>query len=261
MSENYQLFQNFASVNLTIYNSVLEIKDLKSINEIIKNPKCFFLIILFLIGILYAFLAIRMKLLTFTFGFSIVVYTLLKHFEKKLGNLPARIDKSIRPYCSNKIKELFGEEKNFVIGFIVLTVVIVFLCLLIKNIIKILTYISCAYFCYFLYSEIFKPVAENNLLLYEIVGVMIATMFIMFFVNWIFDLGLNLLFSFAGSTIIISFIVAYIGNSEYKKFLIHVEGLDLITAIDYNGHKKILLLLFLGTCASFLFQMKILKKN
>lgn len=158
-------------------------------------------IIVALLGIFLVTCGIKFKGVSLRIIFSFVIYSVLKAQRKYIDTVAKGICDALD--CIEIIKNLdiFGDKDRHVLGYLILTIVVLVILGIVVFWIKVICSLFILYIVYTIYcANVVTPGNETSLVTFGIV--ICITFIIMFLFWWIEDLILSLIISFLGCSII-----------------------------------------------------------
>lgn len=246
-----RIISQFAKLNVTIYNGIIQLKEESIYKKIILGPEINLLIGLFIIALIYTFLGSKLKIITFNLTLGAVIYIFMLENKEFTFNLPNILGNYLSGYLPEKIYLLLSAFDDNVIGYIVLTICAILFLSLLAHVASAVLYFTCILIIYLKFKEFFHTFIKDvpYITVYEIIGFILITIIFMTLLKWTLDYILNILFCIIGVTMLTSFTIPIIGwPRNYADFLNHYTGIyNELGLIDGRSTHFLLVIVILST--------------
>jgi len=247
------------SMNFALYEKLNDLKNKSGVVEILKSYDFLFVLVCFAIAILYFFLARKFWAITFNSMFVIFIYVILKMFRVHVEPTIIEVDRLIRDFMTSKgildSSNLPANDGTYIIGYFAVSISIVLALLLAKKLFYFVLFICGLFFGYGLFKNLNLSVyLKTESFVVEIIIVAVAIIILFYTCRWGFKNIVLFLFSFIGSTYVLTFVAALANISDahfmFLRYLLTHSSFDR----EILNHLSVILILLVCAFVSFVLQ-------
>lgn len=252
------------SINLCLHGLLKSyLTGSNSITAIISDSGIYFVLIGILATLLFFFPAKQFQTVVY-FTLYVLFFNVVLHQLITSENIQyvQKIDSFLYNILQSEFFDKIIDKNNnqCILGYLALAGIASFICFLFKKLFYFIGFIGSVVLIYYSYGPTLKETfnTDNSI---AVIGLIVISIFIVFyFCKWSHNTFLLIIASFIGTIFLLTFISSAFDFPEnYPEFLKYILGANEIDLSKIQEYLLITMLLAIGTCCSFIFQVNLIK--